>query len=49
MAREHNDLRIEFELYYCLMQAYLGLGTSRGRKGKPLKNETLDGFLDPEP
>lgn len=20
MAREHNDLRIEFELYYCLMQ-----------------------------
>ena len=27
MAREHNDLRIEFELYYCLMQvgAWLGL------------------------
>ena len=20
MAREHGDLRVEFELYYCLMQ-----------------------------
>ena len=23
MAREHGDLRVEFELYYCLMQVRL--------------------------
>lgn len=23
MAREHGDLRVEFELYYCLMQVWV--------------------------